>query len=271
MLVTLSLLSLFLCALATFLFYIGIKGKQPASVQKKAICCLAVSFILLSFLLCVGAIRDMDIYVLRSWYLIPLAWSLLLIAFIIYYKLRYTTIFVFVAPLCFILLLSALIFLHQEKPMDNLVVGPVLVVHLSLVFAGIGIMGVAAGAGCLFLWQENLLKNKTKLMNLPKNIPSLGALDKVNHIATRFGFPLYAIGLIFGFIWAYMAWGRLFSFDPKEIISLLILALYGFLFYEREVRGTNGRKTAKLALIVFAVAMFSIFVVNTFLPTHHSF
>lgn len=198
MLVTLSLSSLLLCAAATILFYVGIIGKQPQSLQKKAICCLAVSFLLLSLLLCVNFIRDMNIFVLRSWYLIPLCWFLLLISFLVYYKLRYTTVFVFVAPLCFIFLLSALIFLHQEKPMEHLVIGPFLVVHLFLIFAGIGIMGVSAGAGALFLWQENMLKNKTKLVNLPKNIPSLGALDKVIHHATRIGFPLYAVGLLFG-------------------------------------------------------------------------
>lgn len=271
MLVTLSLSSLVLCAVATVLLYSGVVGHFSAAVQKKAICCLGASFLLLSLLLSVNFIRDMDILVLRSWYLIPLCWSLLLISFILYYKVRYVTIFIFVAPLCFILLLSAIVFLHQEKPMENLVVGPILLIHLFLIFAGIGLMGISAGAGTLFLWQEKLLKNKTKLAHMPKNIPSLGALDKVNSIATNIGFPLYTVGLVSGFIWAYMAWGRIFSFDPKEIISLLILALYGYLFYERKIHGTNGRKTAQLALAVFVIAMFSIFVVNTFLPTHHSF
>ena len=59
MLVTLSLSSLLLCVAATILFYVGIIGKQPQSLQKKAICCLAVSFLLLSLLLCVNFIRDM--------------------------------------------------------------------------------------------------------------------------------------------------------------------------------------------------------------------
>lgn len=271
MLVALSLSSLVLCAAATALLYYGMVGNLTASAQKKALCCLGISFVLLSLLLSVNFIRDMDILVLRSWYLIPLCWSLLLISFLIYYKLRHVTIFIFVAPLCFILLLSAIIFLHQEKPMENLVVGPVLLIHLFLIFAGIGLMGISAGAGTLFLWQEKLLKNKTKLVHLPKNIPSLSALDKVNHVATNIGFPVYTVGLVSGFVWAYMAWGRFFSFDPKEIISLIILALYGYLFYERKVHGTNGRKTAKLAIVVFVIAMFSIFVVNTFLPTHHSF
>ena len=63
MLVTLSLSSLLLCVAATILFYVGIIGKQPQSLQKKAICCLAVSFLLLSLLLCVNFIRDMNIFV----------------------------------------------------------------------------------------------------------------------------------------------------------------------------------------------------------------
>lgn len=271
MLVTLSVIITILTAIATVLFYAGIVGQYSGKLQKCAVYCLGVSFILLSFLLAITFVREMDIYVLRSWYLLPLCWSLLFVSFIIYFAHKQNVIFVFVAPLSFILFISALIFLHQEKPMENFVTGPLLLVHLFLIFSGIALMGIAAGAGCLFIWQEKLLKNKTKLKSMPKNIPSLAALDKVNDIATNIGFPLYTVGLCSGFIWAYMAWGKLFSFDYKEIISLIILALYGYLFYQRKVHSINGRKPAYIALCVFAISLFSIFIVNTFLPTHHSF
>ena len=131
--------------------------------------------------------------------------------------------------------------------------------------------GVAAGAGALFLWQESAIKHKTPLDGFRKDLPALGALDKVNAMATLVGFPCYTLGVLSGLLWARISWGSFMSGDFKEWISLVILALYALLFHQRQALGWRGRKPAILALVIFAASLFSMFVVNTVLSTQHGF
>ena len=99
----------------------------------------------------------------------------------------------------------------------------------------------------------------------------LGALDRVNALATLIGFPCYSLGVLCGFLWARISWGSFMSGDFKEWISLLILAVYALLFHQRQALGWRGRKPAILAIIIFAASLFSMFVVNTVLSTQHGF
>jgi ABC-type transport system involved in cytochrome c biogenesis permease subunit len=132
-------------------------------------------------------------------------------------------------------------------------------------------MALAGGAGILFLIQERRIKSKEPLTGFRRDLPALSVLDSVNGLSVLFGFPLYSLGILFGMVSARLAWGTLFSGDPKELISLLVWGLYAFLFRQRLAGGWRGRKPAILAVAVFAAALFSLFAVNTLMTTHHSF
>ena len=120
-------------------------------------------------------------------------------------------------------------------------------------------------------WQESAIKHKTPLDGFRKDLPALGALDKVNAMATLVGFPCYTLGVLCGLLWARISWGSFMSGDFKEWISFVILALYALLFHQRQALGWRGRKPAILALVIFAASLFSMFVVNTVLSTQHGF
>jgi ABC-type transport system involved in cytochrome c biogenesis permease subunit len=85
------------------------------------------------------------------------------------------------------------------------------------------------------------------------------------------GFPLYTIGILSGFIWAAFTWKRMFSWDPKEVVSLIIWLVFAYLFHQRLAIGWNGRKPAKTAIWLFVVVIASMLFINFFVPTHHRF
>lgn len=270
MTVFLSGLALFICALATVAIFSGLLGRN-VKFKKIAVILMAIVFILLSILILHGLIDETAMRGMRAWYLIPLTWLLLGLGFLGYFWLKQDVFFLTLAPLSFVVLFAGFVFSSGEATLNETLSGPIFWVHLALVSVGVGLMAIASGAGGIFLWQERALKKKMKLSALPKDLPSLVALDKVNAIATVIGFPLYLLGVFSGFFWAYISWGTFFSADPKEIFSLMILLLYMYLFYQRQAHGVNGRKPAILAILIFCASLISIIFVNTLLSTHHSF
>ena len=51
-------------------------------------------------------------------------------------------------------------------------------------------------------------------------------LDEINYRAVSLAYPLYTVGALFaGAIWAEQAWGSFWSWDPKEVGSLLVAGM----------------------------------------------
>ena len=263
-----SCLSLALYALATVASLAGVLGRL-ARIKKLACLLCAAGFAAHTLWLLSSVATGAFSAVSRGFYLLPLSWFLALAGLFVARRQHMDIALHFVAPWAFFLGACALGF--SSTPGNMTLAGPLFVLHLAAIFVGVGVMAVAAGAGALFLWQEKAIKGKTPLEGFRKDLPALGALDRVNAMATMVGFPCYCLGVLCGFLWARISWGSFVSGDVKEWISLLILAVYALLFHQRLALGWRGRKPAMLALVIFAASLFSMFVVNTVLPTQHGF
>lgn len=180
--------------------------------------------------------------VVRSLYLLPLSWAFVGIGLVMWLWQKTTVLLLFIPPVAFILLMVALLLDARGVTVAAAMTGPVFALHLVSIFAGLGLMSVAAGAAVIFLWQQKKLKMKIRLAGLRGDLPSMAALDRINSLATLVGFPFYTLGVICGFAWARLAWGSIFSGDPKELISLIVWALYALLFHQRQALGWQGRK-----------------------------
>lgn len=97
-------------------------------------------------------------------------------------------------------------------------------------------------------------------------------LDELGYRAVAVGFPLFTLGaLVFGMVWAYRAWGRYWSWDPKEVWSLVTWFVYALYLHTRAVMGWKGKRSAVIAVIGFLAAMFTYFGVNYFISSLHSY
>lgn len=110
-----------------------------------------------------------------------------------------------------------------------------------------------------------LLKPLTKRVQ-----PAL--MDEISYRAVVIGFPLFALGgLLFAMIWAQIAWGRYWGWDPKEVWALITFLFYAAFLHLRLSKGWEGEKTAWLAIIGFAIIIFNQVFVNLVIAGLHSY
>ena len=207
----------------------------------------------------------------RSSYIAILAWCVTLGGLLAWLRWRYDALLLISAPLALLAFLVALLFRHADAALPPVLSGMTFSIHILAMFSSIGLMALSFGAGALFLYQNRNIKSKARLEGFRQDMPALSALDRINKITVMAGFPLFSIGLLFGFVSARLNWGTLLTGDPKELVSLLVWGVYAWLFHMRFAEGRQGRKPAQLAILVFVFCAFSLIVVNLLLPTHHSF
>jgi cytochrome c-type biogenesis protein CcsB len=136
-----------------------------------------------------------------------------------------------------------------------------LTVHVAVAIIAYGTFSVAFAAALLYLIQP-----ETGRRGLPR--PEL--LDEVSYRAVVIGFPFLTLVIVLGAIWADVAWGSYWSWDPKETAALVTWLIYGAYLHARVVRGWHGSRSAWLLMIGFAATLFTYFG-NLFFGGLHSY
>lgn len=143
-----------------------------------------------------------------------------------------------------------------------------LAIHIVTIFLGDAALAMAFGIGILYLLQEQSIKTKKRGFFYSR-LPSLDLLDTAGYASIIAGFSLLTFGLVTGVVYAKSIWGRFWSWDPKEVWSAITWIFYLALLHERLSSGMRGRRAAIMAIIGFAVLLFTFFGVNFLLKGHH--
>ena len=200
-----------------------------------------------------------------------LSWSFLVIFFGFWWRLRTDFLALIASPLALIVFTSSLAISSSTQPIPQTFGGLWFGLHIGALFLSIALLAMAFGSGLTYLYLEKKIKTKARIKGLSRDLPSLNTCDRVNHVSVMTGFPLYTVGILSGFIWAAFTWKRMFSWDPKEVVSLIIWLVFAYLFHQRLAIGWNGRKPAKMAIWLFILTIASMLFINFFVPTHHQF
>ena len=133
-----------------------------------------------------------------------------------------------------------------------------LLIHVVVCFLGYAALTVAFGAALLFLIQDYSPRE------------ALPMLDRLIYRAAILGFFLLTFGILTGAVWAETAWGKYWSWDPKEDASLVTWLIYAALLHARRLKGWQGRRIAWLAVLGFLAIIFTYFGVN-YLQSMHAY
>jgi len=175
---------------------------------------------------------------------------------------------VYAAPLITFAMVIAARLPDVPKETGNLLKSMWLVTHVVAIFIGEAALALACGAGIMYLLQEHAIKSKHRGFFF-RRLPSLELLDSTGYACIVTGFTMLTFGLITGLIYAKSVWGRFWSWDPKEVWSGITWLLYAALLHQRLTIGWRGRRAAVMAIIGFAVILFTFLGVNFFLKGHH--
>ncbi len=175
------------------------------------------------------------------------------------------------APIATVLMLMASTFSYQiSQPIVPVLKSWWLPIHVSFALAGNAVFTIMAMAGAMYIFQEHLIKRK-KIGRFHRILPSLETLDTLNRRALPVGFFFLTLGIISGALWASNAWGSYWNWDPKETWSLITWFVYAAMVHQRLAIGWRGKKAAMLALVGFALVMFTFIGVSLLFGGHHSF
>lgn len=176
------------------------------------------------------------------------------------YHLR--TLGLIALPVTLLMLLYATTIPSTSEPLvpalqNNLL----LTIHVAVAIVAYGSFSIAFGAALLYLIQP-----ETGRRGLPR--PEI--LDEISYRAVVVGFPFLTLVIVLGALWAEVAWGTYWNWDPKETASLVTWLIYGAYLHARVVRGWRGRRSALLLMLGFGATLFTYFG-NLFFTGLHSY
>lgn len=188
---------------------------------------------------------------------------------ILYARFRTTILGVFVMPVVTLCMLGSFVIPRYLVPENQALRNGWVLFHLITLVIAYAFFAVAFSVSLMYLLHERMIKTKS-FHGILQKLPSLEFLDHVNYLCIVMGFPFMTVGLIVGFAAAKFLWNRPWSWDPKEIFSVITWVVYAILFHERLAVGWRGRRASWLAICGFACVLATFLGVNLIMRGHHT-
>jgi len=148
--------------------------------------------------------------------------------------------------------------------------GVAFALHVTLSILAYAAFGLSCVLSVLYLAQQRLLQ-KHKVGNFLWRLPPLDLLDRMSQSSVLVGLIAIAIGTALGFLWVDRLTGEVWHYDPKYVVTLLVLLAY--VVYLRLARNPRwrGARASQVCIFNFAVVIFSFTVVNLFFSRTHRY
>ena len=143
-----------------------------------------------------------------------------------------------------------------------------LMIHVAVITSSYGFLGLSALLGFIVLLLFILRNNK----NASKLKDTINELTAINEMSMIVGLFMLSLGTFLGGVWANESWGRYWSWDPKEVWSLISMMVYIFILHMRLIPGLKGKFAFNLAsLFSISTLIMTFFGVNYYLAGMHSY
>ncbi len=188
------------------------------------------------------------------------AWCISLTFIIADFRYRIHVLGAFILPLVSVLTIFSQIIWEENHSIPASLKSGWVYFHSSIAYLAYAAFFLTFVSGILYLIQEKELKHKN-FRFLYFRLPSLQVCDELMCRSLYVGFISMSLTIVTGAFWAQQAWGRFWSWDPKETAALITWAIYLSLLYYRLSSKWRGRRAAYISIIGFASVLLT-FCVN---------
>ena len=182
---------------------------------------------------------------------IAFVWGIIIMGVLFEWRYKTATVKNMGLIVSLLLLIFAIVQYAKPEPLvPALQQSALLSVHVASAVVAYGVFTIGFGSAILFLIQNR--RNSQWL-------PNKEVFDIISYRSVVIGFPFLTLTIVLGAIWADIAWGRYWSWDPKETASLVTWLIYAVYMHARLMRGWKGKKTAILLIIGFGAILLTFF------------
>ena len=176
-------------------------------------------------------------------------------------------------PMVIAMFLNSTVFHMQAAPVVPALQSYWMPVHVSTVSIGASVGLVSGAFALLYLLRMRQPRGEEHgfLGAILRPLPDAKTLDQIAYNTAVVTLPLFGIGIVFGAIWAEVAWGRFWGWDAKETVSMVTWILYAAYLHARATAGWKSTAAAWINVFAMAMTIFNMTYVNTVVAGLHSY
>ena len=176
----------------------------------------------------------------------------------------------FILNLAFIFQTFSSCFIENVSQVNPVLRSHLLGIHVSSALLGYAAIAISAVYGFLYLMLYHHIKS-SRFGVIYNKLPNLETLERMSMMSIVFGFCFLTIAIGVGLFWLPRAFEHFSYFDPKLIGTVFIWAMYGVGLLAKRTVGWQGRKIMILSIVGFAIAFFSLTIINVYFSGFHRF
>ena len=133
-------------------------------------------------------------------------------------------------------------------------------VHVTFSFAAYALFTLAFSGALLYL-----------LTGKDEDHPDMRRYQDIAARGVLWGFFLFSAAMFSGAVWAYLAWGMYWLWEPKSIWSFIVWFYYAGAMHAYYVRGWRGKGLSIATVAGMFVVLFTYLGVSLLMKSSHSF
>jgi ABC-type uncharacterized transport system permease subunit len=186
----------------------------------------------------------------------------------IYHRQR--TVGAFVLPIILAFFFSAYLLPTDAGAPQAAEHGVVFALHVTLSILAYAAFALSCVLSLMYLAEERFLRIR-RLGDVVWRLPPLELLERMSHTSVLVGLITIAIGTTLGFVAVDRLPGQPVYYDPKYLVTLVVLGMYAAYFHLARTAAWRGARASKLCVFNFVLVVLSFTVVNLYLSSHHRY